>query len=170
MRLIDECASCRIAVAWASVGFDAFDTLLANASKLARMVVGTHFYQTHPKFIEACLSNANVRFVLNPDGVFHPKVYLFEMAEGSWQCVLGSANFTQGGLANNDELAVLLTSDDIGASQALKAMKKTIDGYWNDARPVTKAGLQTYRAAWQRKRPRGGCSCARACHATAASR
>ena len=95
IRLIRGCASCRLAVAWASVGFEAFDLLMAKAQKVGKAIVGTHFYQTHPAFMEACLGNERVRFVLNPEGVFHPKVYLFEKLDGSWECVIGSATFTQ---------------------------------------------------------------------------
>jgi hypothetical protein len=73
VRLIRECSSCQIAVAWASVGFEAFHLLAKDHQKIRRMVVGTHFYQTHPQFIEMFLTNPSVRFVLNPDGVFHRK-------------------------------------------------------------------------------------------------
>jgi hypothetical protein len=48
LRLIRQCSSCHVAVAWASVGFRAFDLLARNAEKVERMVVGIHFYQTHP--------------------------------------------------------------------------------------------------------------------------
>src|SRR5437870_3840781 len=92
--LIRACSSCQVAVAWASVGFKAFDLLAKNAKKIERMVVGIHFYQTHPDFIETFLTHPNIRFVLNPDGVFHPKVYLFEKSGGEWECVVGSLNFT----------------------------------------------------------------------------
>jgi hypothetical protein len=95
-RLLRACSSCQVAVAWASVGFKAFDLLAKNAEKIERMVVGTHFYQTHPDFIERFLGHPNVRFVLNPDGVFHPKVYLFEKSGGAWECVIGSPNRNPG--------------------------------------------------------------------------
>jgi hypothetical protein len=71
MRLLRACSSCQIAVAWASVGFKAFDLLAKNAKKIERMVIGTHFYQTHPDFIERFLTHPNVRFLMNPDGIFH---------------------------------------------------------------------------------------------------
>jgi len=64
VRLIGKCTSCQIAVAWASVGFHAFDLLRKHEKKITRMIVGTHFYQTHPQFIETFLSNSRVRFVL----------------------------------------------------------------------------------------------------------
>jgi HKD family nuclease len=89
MRLLRDCSWCQVAVAWASVGFKAFDLLANSAKKTEKMVVGTHFYQTHPDFIKRFLTYSNVRFVLNPDGVFHVKVYLFEKSSGEWECVVG---------------------------------------------------------------------------------
>ncbi|MCI0541092.1 MAG: phospholipase D family protein [Verrucomicrobiales bacterium] len=97
VRLIEECSSCQVAVAWASIGFTAFDLLLKHSAKVARMIVGTHFYQTNPQFIEAFYKHPNVRFIMRSDGVFHPKVYLFLKAPGQWECLIGSPNFTQGG-------------------------------------------------------------------------
>ena len=44
IRLIRECTSCQVAVAWGSVGFEAFDVLAKDSQKIAMMVVGTHFF------------------------------------------------------------------------------------------------------------------------------
>ncbi len=151
-RLIRKCSSCQIAVAWASVGFDAHALLAANSSKIERMVVGTHFYQTHPKFIKAFLGSENVRFRLNPDGVFHPKVYLFERASGRWECIIGSPNFTQYGFSSNEEIAILVTSEDHGAQAALRDVRAAIDGFWRNARPISREEYLCYRAAWRRKK------------------
>jgi HKD family nuclease len=103
-RLIEECSSCQIAVAWASIGFAAFDQLANHRSKIERMIVGTHFYQTHPQFLETFFKHPNVRCIFKPDGVFHPKVYLFFRGAGEWECLIGSPNFTQGGCDLNDEM------------------------------------------------------------------
>lgn len=81
-RLLRECSSCQVAVAWATVGFDAFQRLKKHSTKISRMVVGTSFFQTHPAFIEAFQTHPNVRFVLKTVGVFHPKLYFFEKAGG----------------------------------------------------------------------------------------
>lgn len=40
VRLIRGCSSCRIAVAWASTGFAAFEALVRHRKKIKRMVVG----------------------------------------------------------------------------------------------------------------------------------
>lgn len=150
-RLIKGCTTCQIAVAWAGVGFDTFGLLTKHQKKIGRMVVGTHFYQTHPQFIEAFLDHHGVRFVLNPDGVYHPKVYLFENAGGDWECLIGSPNFTAGGVGINDELAVSVSSGDLDAGAALKGVKAAINGYWEKAKRLSNDEFQAYREAWQRK-------------------
>jgi HKD family nuclease len=153
VRLIEECSACQVAVAWASVGFEAFDLLTANPTKINRMVVGTHFFQTHPKFIETFLTHPGVRFVLNTEGVFHPKAYLFEKAGAEWECVIGSPNFTRSGVGSNDEMAVLVSANDQGAAQALADVKSAIETYWHSAAPISQDEFLAYREAWKRKRP-----------------
>jgi HKD family nuclease len=134
IRLIRECSSCQAAVAWASAHFDAFKRLEENHQKIEKMVVGLHFHQTDPDFIEAFMSHPNkVRFVRNTEGVFHPKVYLFVKAEGEWECLVGSPNFTRAGFSSNDEMAVLMTHQDQGANEALERIKASIGGYWLEA-------------------------------------
>lgn len=151
VRLIRAYSACQIAVAWAGVGFAAFDLLVKHHSKIERMVAGTHFYQTHPQFIEAFLHHPGVRFVLNPDGVFHPKVYLFETDGGEWECLVGSPNLTSGGVGGNDELALLVSSDDHDAEATLTGVKDTIAGYWEKAKRLTHDEFRAYHEAWQRK-------------------
>jgi HKD family nuclease len=151
IRLLRTCSSCQVAVAWASVGFKAFDLLAKYATKIEKMVVGTHFYQTHPDFIERFLTHPNFRFVLNPDGVFHPKVYLFEKSGWEWECVIGSPNFTQSGFGPNDEMAVLVTNEDQGAQDALDGVRTAINGYWQKGGSLSLAKWEAYREAWKRK-------------------
>lgn len=152
-RLIHECSSCRVAVAWASIGFPAFDLLTKRSSKIEKMVVGTHFYQTHPGFIEHFMTHPNVRFVMNTDGVFHPKVYYFDKSEGEWECIIGSPNFTKGGLDQNVEMAILVTNHDHGSQQVLADIQSSIDDYWHEASQFTQSQWVNYREAWQRKQP-----------------
>ena len=92
-QLTRKCSQLRWAVAWASHDFPLFHLLKENESKIRQLTVGIHFYQTHPNFIGAFLSHDAVRFVMNPDGVFHPKLYLFEFENGAWECVTGSPNW-----------------------------------------------------------------------------
>lgn len=69
------------AVAWAGSGFNEYQLLLKNSHKIAKIVVGTHFYQTHPDFIFNFGCHNGCRFFYNSEaiaGTFHPKVFVFE--------------------------------------------------------------------------------------------
>jgi HKD family nuclease len=152
-RLLSECQSCEISVAWASIGFPLFDLLAEHAPKIGRMVVGTHFYQTHPDFIERFRENPNVRFVTNAEGVFHPKVYFFRKNDGQWECVVGSPNFTRGGTNLNAEVAVLISSEDADAQPAGVALTSQLDAFWTQASAISIEELSAYRESWKEKRP-----------------
>lgn len=151
-RLVKQCQSCQIAVAWASTGTKPFDRLRDHQDKIERMVVGTHFYQTDPAFIETFMQHANVRFVRTTDGVFHPKMYFFTLQGESWACVIGSPNFTGGGLGGNEEVATLITDADDGADEALSQIMSAISRYWQLASPISEKQLEAYRQAWRRRR------------------
>lgn len=150
-RLLKGCRKCEIAVAWASVEFDACRLLQKYSKKISRMIVGTHFYQTHPDFIEAFRAHPKVRFITKTDGVFHPKVYFFELANGTWECIVGSPNFTKGGFVGNEELAVLFTSEDEGASDALQSLNTSFLRFWELGSTLTTQELEAYKVAWKRK-------------------
>jgi hypothetical protein len=94
-ELIERYQHVSLAVAWASEGFDGYELLIKHAEKIRCAIVGTHFYQTDPRFIEYFIDDQRVAFVQQPNGVFHPKVYLFENSGLDYVCLLGSANFTK---------------------------------------------------------------------------
>jgi hypothetical protein len=153
-RLLKKYREFRWATAWASTSFEAYETLKRRRNSIRRMVVGIHFYQTHPDFIAEFLDHENVRFQMNPDGVFHPKLYLFEGDEGRWEAIIGSANFTASGLSVNSEAAVLIGQDDLGAEEAHGQIIASIDGYWESAKVIRPAELDAYRAIWSRQQTR----------------
>ncbi len=152
-RLLTECSSCQIAVAWASTGFKFFDLLKKHKAKIERMIVGTHFYQTHPDFIEAFITHKNVHFIKATDEVFHPKVYYFQMSCDRWECIIGSANLTRGGFEGNDEVAILVTDKDCDSSDTQTELFDALDEYWDKTPVIDKSDLKAYRQAWKRKRP-----------------
>lgn len=153
IRLLTECSSCQIAVAWATTGFKIFDLLKKHETKIKKMIVGTHFYQTHPDFIEAFITHENVHFIKATDGVFHPKVYYFQMSSNHWECIIGSANLTRGGLEWNDEVAILVTNENCDSSDFQTELFDTLDEYWNKTPILDKSDLEAYRQAWGRKQP-----------------
>ena len=50
-HLISRCNNMQIAVAWATSNHEVFKTLIDNRNKINKLIVGTHFYQTDPKFL-----------------------------------------------------------------------------------------------------------------------
>lgn len=142
------------AVAWASTGFDAFDLLLQHKSKIRRLVVGLHFHQTHPDFIKVFQADKTVRFLMSLDGTFHPKAYLFEFLDGTWQCLIGSANFTNAAMKINQEMAVLIDSSDPGAGRFKKQVVTALGDWWKQGRQFDVSELNFYTSQWQLNRTR----------------
>lgn len=135
------------AVAWASVSSDASKILMENKQKISYSTVGLHFYQTHPNFIKKFLNNKQVKFMLKKDGIFHPKIYLFFNDNNDWICLIGSANFTQSALTKNDEVMVLVDSNE---QDDFEEIKKLLYGYHANADIFLKNGLQQYIANWKK--------------------
>lgn len=149
-----KCKTLRWAVAWATTGTKLYDLLLEHSGKIEQLTVGIHFYQTDPEFIEAFLSHPAAGFVMHPDGVFHPKLYFFDHGDGRWDCVIGSPNLTRGALRTNDEAAVHVSNEDVGAAATLKDVLATLDRYRRELVPVDRERLDEYRAIWKRQQQR----------------
>ncbi len=129
--------------------------LFANARKFKHVTFGVAFNQTAPEIIDKMVGLRGARAVISfPGGTFHPKVYAFRSGRDV-AAIVGSANFTRGGLGGNCEAAVALrgTMND----QALKeiiAFAKTSSAL---GKRVTRAFATVYRASCERaaKLPKG---------------
>lgn len=148
-RLIGKYKHISIATAWASADTDVFRELVSHEDKIYKAIIGTHFYQTHPDVLDQFVGSRNVKFILQPNGVFHPKVYLFWSQE-EWEVIIGSPNLTAGALTKNSELSVLITSKD-GQSALKNEITEVISGYWPDAKTVTQQEAANYRKLWKLK-------------------
>lgn len=135
------------AVAWASSGTDAFKAIYDQRKKIREAVIGTHFYQTHPDVLDVFANFTSCHFILQPQGVFHPKVFLF-WSESSWDLLIGSANLTRGALTKNTELMLHLTSDDSN-EELRQQTEETISEYWSQGVVVTLAEAKKYRNLWK---------------------
>lgn len=151
-RLIKKYENISFAVAWASAGTEIFGELSANRNRIHKAVIGTHFYQTHPDVLDAFTESNNVRFILQPRGVFHPKLYIF-WNQKHWELLMGSANLTAGALTNNAEAMILISDSDQTASSLKENVVTLIDSYWDEARSVSKAAALSYRALWAKQQP-----------------
>ncbi|MDJ1466951.1 phospholipase D family protein [Xanthocytophaga flava] len=141
-------------VAWAGASSKQFDNLRNNQDKIRKIVVGLHFYQTHPDFISFFLKNEYVRFVQQPQGTFHPKVYLFYNTNEDWEILIGSANFTNEAFTKNTEAITLIKSSDDPKNEVLKTAFGLVNSAWNDARQFTEKELENYQKTWKNLRPK----------------
>lgn len=151
-RLIENHSEATFAVAWASSGNSVFDLLQEHFSRITRAIIGTHFYQTHPDVLDTFQGKANVRFVLQPNGVFHPKLYLFH-SDDQWEALIGSANLTSGALSTNSESMLLFGGSEEGSTTLRDEIVSLIDRYWQMAKPIKKSEAAAYREVWNRKQP-----------------
>jgi hypothetical protein len=151
-RLVKDYPHISFAVAWASANTEIFRQLTANPTKIQRAVIGTHFYQTHPDVIDAFIDSQRVHFILQPEGIFHPKVYLF-WKTGSWEAIIGSANLTAAALTINSEAMILVSSSDEDVPEMRGKITELIDEYWKHAKPATKTSAASYRALWKVHQP-----------------
>ena len=87
-----------------------------------------------------------VRFALYPQGIFHPKAFLF-WNEDRWELCVGSANLTQGAMGPNQELVLHVTSDT-GSHSVQDDLLLQIKEYWKAAEVISKNDASAYRSLW----------------------
>jgi len=121
--------------AWAGV-HPVINKLYDNIPKIEKSVVGLHFYQTSPDFIERFLVTTKIQYNKRQStDVFHPKVYLFYNNETEWEAIIGSSNLTGGGFGRNTECNVLLNSKE-ESKDVFESIKKLINDSWHKSEPI----------------------------------
>jgi HKD family nuclease len=148
-RLIKTYPRISIATAWASAKTDVFEALVQNKGRIAQAVIGTHFYQTDPDVLDRFVGSKTVKFILQPDGVFHPKVYLF-WSEDAWEVIVGSPNLTVGALTKNSEMSLLISSNDHQPELKFE-VADVIANYWAEAEIISRKDADNYRILWELK-------------------
>jgi len=146
-KLSEKHENISFAVAWASPGTAAFDTIFSCRRKIKKAVIGTHFYQTHPDVVDKFVEFENCHFVMQPKGVFHPKVFLF-WSKSNWDLLIGSANLTKGALTENTELLVHITSND-STEEFRSEIEQTIYDFWLQGETVDAVKARIYRELWK---------------------
>lgn len=144
-------------VAWAGwdgkqCEFKELHMLSINPRRFTKIVIGTHFYQTHPEFIRRFRGHDGIRFCLINDELFHPKVYFFENGERDWACIVGSANFTVSALTRNVEACLYFTSDDPVDGDVRRDILSMINNAWKKASPGNEIDIAKYTKLWSRSR------------------
>jgi HKD family nuclease len=140
------------ATAWASSSTTLFKDLVNNKEKIQKIIVGIHFYQTHPDFIEVFLNDKKVRFIQQPEGTFHPKLYIFIDNSNKWEAIIGSANFTNEAFTRNTEASILLSNKDNNSTEVFTNAIKLIEQTFADGKTFNKADLEKYRVTWKNQR------------------
>lgn len=135
-RLINSYNEYYWATAWASSSSSIFNELISRKKNIKNIVVGIHFYQTHPDFIEAFVDDNRVHFIQQPDGTFHPKVYLFFNNDDDWEVIIGSANFTYSAFTINSEASILISNKDSDSETILTDTKNIVEKSWKDGKTL----------------------------------
>jgi hypothetical protein len=150
-RLMTAYEKYYLMVAWAGAPFELTRALIDNEENITKLVVGLHFYQTHPDFIDLFNGHAQCRFIKNTSGTFHPKVYLFANDENNWEAIVGSANFTNAAYSINSEACLLISSTDCSYStvQTFNGIKNSVETAWQQGRTFTEDELIDYKKYWQ---------------------
>lgn len=149
-RLIRNYSEIHFAVAWASSGNLIYELLCNNCSAIKQGVIGTHFYQTHPDVLDQFCCSESVRFVLQPGGVFHPKLYLFRDKE-RWAVLIGSANLTTAAFKANSETMLLVEGTMDGSESLPDEVEELIERYWRTAETINDQEAKIYRVVWNHK-------------------
>lgn len=122
-------------------------------SKIKHSTIGLHFYQTAPDVLIQLKSHKDVKFILQTDGVFHPKVYLFWNHEKDWALLSGSANFTNGAFnGKNQEVMTLFKGNDATFFSEIKTF--LTDQCFQQAHYLNNAEIENYQKLYEtRARP-----------------
>jgi hypothetical protein len=95
------------------------------------------------------MDHPGARFILQPNGIFHPKIYLFENDQDDWACIVGSPNFTRAAFSKNMEAAVWFDSKSPDARATYGQLRSTIDKQWGSGKRLAQVQLERYRSAWK---------------------
>jgi len=156
IRLLDSYNEYYWMTAWASAASKAFKELDKNRRKIKQIIVGLHFYQTHPDFIERFLDSSSIRYIKQPEGTFHPKIFLFYNSHKDWEVLIGSANFTNAAFTVNTEITALIKASDSNEDLKISDTLNLINSVWCDAKPFSKQELEDYRKIWKNNLPKIG--------------
>ena len=107
-RYLEDYDEFHWAVAWGSY-VDLAQQLIAYRPKFRNVTFGVAFSQTDPAIVDALIGVDNGYIATKfAGGTYHPKVYGF-LSGTRAAAIIGSSNFTRGGLGKNFEAAVALT-------------------------------------------------------------
>lgn len=152
--LIEKHDHISMAMAWGDLTSVA-ETLLANTSKFGSVLFGVDFSASDPDLIDRLADVPGAFLAKNRRGCFHPEIFYFSSGTKA-EAIVGSANFTKGGLGTNLEASVYVKgpADDPFFGQIRDQLK----AYAPLHLPITQTLADSYRrqvkAARNRPRPK----------------
>lgn len=146
-RFIEEYDEIHWAVAWGT-STPLAKQLFAHSGKFRNVTFGVAFCQTDPRIVDALVGVPNAYVATKfSDGTYHPKVYAFRSGKRA-AAIVGSSNFTHGGLGKNHEaaLSIIGTADERTFVDLFQFVKDSA-GY---GQKVSKDYADAYRAHFKR--------------------
>ena len=98
------------------------------------------------------MNDKKVHFIQQPEGTFHPKLYLFTDNSDKWEIIIGSANFTNEAFSRNTEASLLLSNKDNNSSDTFNDAIKLIEKTFANGKTFNKSDLGKYRVTWKIQR------------------
>lgn len=145
-QLIKESKTISIAVAWGHLTPTA-KSLLKHKDKFGKILIGTDFSATQLELVNKLVDVPNTYVVQKTPGCFHPKIYYFETDKNA-SAIVGSSNFTKGGIIKNIEANVFLEGN-LG-EKVFQQIREQLQSYEEYSHPVTLELAEAYgRAAKQ---------------------
>jgi len=152
--LIEEHERISIAVAWGDLT-NVAETLLAAKAKFNSVLLGVDFSATDPDLIDRLVDVPGAFVAMNRPGCFHPKIFYFQSGAKA-EAIVGSANFTKGGLGSNHEASVHVKGEADDAF--FKQVRDQLARYQSLHLPITRKLAESYRrqaeAAGKAPRPK----------------
>ncbi len=152
VKLLNDHNHIQFAVAWATCSNDVYKKIFYQKEKISQSVIGCHSYITEPQALVDYTKSKKVKFLIEPKGTFHPKIYIFSTGK-NWDIVIGSANMTNGGLKNNTELMLHISSNDTDHA-FFEETSKQLDKYWERAKSITKKEAVKYANLYKLNNPK----------------
>ncbi len=151
-RLISEHEEIEIAVAWGYNGTLA-DLLMKNSAKFRSVTFGLNGFATSPDLVDRLIDTKNAFIAKADNGIFHPKLYLFRTGQKA-EAIVGSANFTNGGLGRNDEACLHI--EGFVKESIFDEIQRELSGYDALKNHVTQMLADSYRRQFDAARKRRG--------------
>lgn len=134
-----------VIAAWGSNGPVA-DSLFKQVHKFRSVTFGLAFCQTDPDLVDRMVDVTNGFVALSDKGTFHPKLYYFSSGTEA-EAVVGSSNFTKGGLETNLEANIHIKGPR--NARIFKEIRNNIKGFSEYQQPVTKELSAIYRLQYE---------------------